>query len=208
MELAIKKRSYHVISGRLRIELYGLKNNPDVALQSEKVFSSIKGICYIETNIITGKILLQYDENIITLDELCFLISKFEEILFKQLSGLNEVVEDSDGTEAETFSQVAATADVSTERVYEGGSRQSIVGTILRSIPKNQRARAPADEQVPLPLALSVTGLGVLGLKQLFFGRSILAGHPVPFFIAAALSVSTDTLLLKSVLKNYHETQG
>ena len=55
MELAIKRRSYHVISGRLRIELYGLKNNPDVALQSENVFSSIKGILYIETNIITGK---------------------------------------------------------------------------------------------------------------------------------------------------------
>ena len=85
MELDIKKRSYHVISGRLRTELYGLKNNPDVALQFEQVFSSIKGILYIETNIISGKILLQYNENIIPLDELCLLISKFEEKLFKQL---------------------------------------------------------------------------------------------------------------------------
>lgn len=201
MELEIKKRSYHVISGRLRIELYGLKNNPDVALQSERVFSSIKGILNIETNIITGKILLKYDENIIALDELCFLISKFEETLFKQLSGFNEVDDVADGIEAETFSQVAATADFSPERVYGEGSRQSIVGSILRSLPKNQWARAPADEQVPLPLALSVTGLGVLGIKQLFFGRSILAGHPVPFIIAAALSISTGYSFIKKRLK-------
>lgn len=198
MELDIKKRSYHVISGRLRTELYGLKNNPDVALQSEKIFSSIKGILYIKTNIISGKILLHYDENIIPLDELCFLISKFEETLFKQSYGFNEVDED---VEAETFSQVAATADFSTERVYGGSSRQSIVGSFLRSLPKNQRARAPADEQVPLPLALSVTGLGVLGIKQLFFGRSLLARHPVPFLIAAALSVGTGYSFIKKRLK-------
>ena len=87
MEFDIKKRSYHVISGRLRTELYGLKNNPDVGLQFEQVFSSIKGILYIETNIISGKILLQYDENIISLEELCLLISNFEEKLFKQFLG-------------------------------------------------------------------------------------------------------------------------
>ena len=46
-----------------------------------------------------------------------------------------------------------------------------------------------------------MTGLGVLGLKQLFFGRSILAGHPVPFFIAAALSVSTGYSFIKKRLK-------
>ena len=68
-------------------------------------------------------------------------------------------------------------------------------------MPKNQWARAPADEQVPLPLALSVTGLGVLGIKQLFFGRSLLARHPLPFYIAAALSVSTGYAFIKKRLK-------
>ena len=61
---------------------------------------------------------------------MCFLISKFEETLFRQLAGFNEVDENSDGTEAETFTQVAATADFSAEGVYGEGSRQSIVGTI------------------------------------------------------------------------------
>ena len=47
-----------------------------------------------------------------------------------------------------------------------------------------------------------MTGLGVLGLKQLFFGRSILARHPIPFYIAAALSVGTGYSFIKKRLKN------
>ena len=79
--------------------------------------------------------------------------------------------------------------------------RQKIVGSILSALPKNKWARAPSDEQVPLPLALSVAGLGVLGIKQLFFGSSILARHPLPFYIAAALSVGTGYSFIKKRLK-------
>ncbi|MGZ4160871.1 MAG: HAD-IC family P-type ATPase, partial [Neobacillus sp.] len=204
MELDIKKRSYHVISGRLRTELYGLKNNPDVAESFEHVFSSKKGILHIETNLISGKILLQFDENVISLKELCFHISKFEEKLFKQFYCNDDgVEEDADGTEAETFNQVAATYDFSTESAQNQGSAQKIVSSILRYLPKNQLARAPADENVPLPLALSVTGLGILGIKQLFFGRSILARHPLPFYLAAALSVSTGYSFIKRRLQKF-----
>ncbi|MDQ0199112.1 cation-translocating P-type ATPase [Neobacillus ginsengisoli] len=203
MELDIKKRSYHVISGRLRTELYGLKNNPDIALHFEQAFSSIKGILHVETNIISGKILLQYDENIISLEEMCLHISQFEEKIFKQFYGFNEVNEDAENTEVPSFSQVAATYDFPTKRAQNQGASQKIVSSILRYLPKNQLARAPADEKVPLPLALSVSGLGILGIKQLFFGRSILARHPLAFYLAAALSVSTGYSFIKRRLQKF-----
>jgi P-type Ca2+ transporter type 2C len=189
MEIDIKKRSYHVISGRLRTELYGLKNNPDVAHRFEQVFSAIEGVLQIETNIISGKILLQFDENMVSLEELCLYISKFEEKIFNQFYCFNKEVENDKDVGVKTFSEVAATYDYSTEKGRVEDSSQKIISSILSYLPKNQWARAPADEKVPLPLALSVTGLGILGIKQLFFGRSILARHPFPFYLAATSKV-------------------
>lgn len=81
MELNYKKRSYHLIPGRLRVEIYGLKGNPKVALHIEHVFSSLKGILYLEVNVVTGKILLRYDQSIIPLRHLCFYLCEFEERL-------------------------------------------------------------------------------------------------------------------------------
>ena len=190
------------MSGRLRTELYALRNNPDVALHFEQAFSSINGILSIKTNIISGKILLQYDENTISLNEVCTLLSKFEEKLFKEIHGFHEADEDTAEIEEETYAQVAATSTFSSERSYIGrDSRQNIVDSMLSLVPKHKWSRAPADEQVPLPLALSLTGLGVLGIKQLLFGRSLLARHPIPFYLAAALSIGTGYSFLKRRLK-------
>ena len=86
MELDIKNRSFHVISGRLRMELYGLKNNPEIAQNFEGFFSTIDGIQFMKTNIITGKILLHYDENVIPLHEVCYFIAKFEESLIRKFT--------------------------------------------------------------------------------------------------------------------------
>lgn len=204
MEFDIRKRSYHVISGRLRTEIFGLKNNPDVAQSIEQFFSSIQGLLYVEANTISGKILLQFDEKMISLEELCFRISKFEEELFKQSYGLNAVNEEAynETEESFTFSQVAVGYDFPPEQSNARGTLQNIVGSILTSLPKGQFARAPSEEKVPLPLVLSVTGFGVLGIKQLFFGKSLLARHPIPFYLAAALSVGTGYSFIKKRLKN------
>ncbi|MCM2536007.1 HAD-IC family P-type ATPase [Neobacillus pocheonensis] len=203
MEIDIKKRSYHVISGRLRTELYGLKNNPDVAHRFEQVFSAIEGVLQIETNIISGKILLQFDENMVSLEELCLYISKFEEKIFNQFYCFNKEVENDKDVGVQAFSEVAATYDYSTEKGRVEDSSQKIISSILSYLPKNQWARAPADEKVPLPLALSVTGLGILGIKQLFFGRSILARHPFPFYLAAILSIGTGYPSIKRRLQKF-----
>ena len=204
MELDIKNRSFHVISGRLRMELYGLKNNPEIAQNFEGFFSTIDGIQFMKTNIITGKILLHYDENVIPLHELCYFIAKFEESLIRQVYEIQEVEEEhdeKDDSEAEISQYVAAASEFPQNHSTINTSQQ-VVGSILGYVPRSNWARPPDENRVPLPLALSVTGLGVLGLKQLLFGRSILARHPIPFYIAAALSVGTGYSFIKKRLKN------
>ncbi|AIE60747.1 cation-translocating P-type ATPase [Bacillus methanolicus] len=205
MEIHIKKRSYHVISGRLRMELYGLKDDADVALRFKQVFPSIKGILHLEASIITGKILIQYDESVLSLGQLCCFISQFEEMLFQHSFEINYEDDRSSRenysslTDPIAYSEIAATYDFSIGENGQWRSPQNIVGSFLSKVP--QRARAPADNKVPLPLALSVAGLGILGIKQLFFGRSMLARHPVPFYLAAVLSVSTGYPFIKRRLQ-------
>ena len=205
MELEIKNRSFHVISGRLRMELYGLKNNPETGQKFEEFFSAIDGIQLIKTNSITGKILLHFDENMIPLNELCYLISKFEETLIRQVFGIPVIDEENDEIDDESeedISQyVAAASEIPQSNAFMT-KRQQVVGSMLGYVPKSKWARAPDENPVPIPLALSVTGLGVLGIKQLLFGRSILARHPIPFYIAAALSVGTGYSFIKKRLKN------
>ena len=121
MELDIKNRSFHVISGRLRMELYGLKNNPEIAQNFEEFFSTIDGIQFMKTNIITGKILLHYDENVIPLHELCYFIAKFEESLIGQVYGIQEMEEEhdeKDDSEAEISKYVAAASEIPTKSFH------------------------------------------------------------------------------------------
>ncbi|WP_258535650.1 cation-translocating P-type ATPase [Bacillus sp. 03113] len=208
MELNYKKRSFHVIRGRLRTELYGLKDDPKVALCFKQAFSSIEGIQHLETSIITGKILIHFDENVLNASQLCMCISEFEEILFHQYyeiqkeENLESHIYDPSNVPVETLKEVAATADYPIGNGRKGSSMQNGVSFFFDRMP-DQRARAPADDKVPLPLALSVAGLGILGIKQLFFGRSMLARHPVPFYIAAALSIGTGYPFIKRRLQKF-----
>ncbi|PLR78734.1 HAD family hydrolase [Bacillus sp. V3-13] len=200
MEPSFKKRSYHAIAGRLRAELYGLKNDRNVALQFQQVFSSIDGILHLEASTVTGKILIQYNENLLSIGQLCFYISQFEQMIFQHYSIENEGECD---VHHSAITQQSALSEVATTYEFPAGTGSlphRTVTSFFQMVPENHRARAPADS-VPLPLALSVSGLGILGIKQLFFGRSMLARHPVPFYLAAILSVSTGYPFIKRRLQ-------
>ena len=155
MELEIKNRSFHVISGRLRMELYGLKNNPETGQKFEEFFSAIDGIQLIKTNIITGKILLHFDENMIPLNELCYLISNFEETLIRQVFGIPVLNEENDEmhdeSEADISQYVAAASEIPQSNAFMT-KRQQVVGSMLGYVPKSKWARAPDENPVPLPL--------------------------------------------------------
>lgn len=51
----------HDIPGRLRIKTPFLKNNPNAEIDIRKALSTLEGIGVVETNLITGSILIHYN---------------------------------------------------------------------------------------------------------------------------------------------------
>lgn len=51
----------HDIPGRLRIKTPLLKNNPNAEIDIRKALSTLEGIGVVETNLITGSILIHYN---------------------------------------------------------------------------------------------------------------------------------------------------
>ncbi|MFB9758990.1 cation-translocating P-type ATPase [Ectobacillus funiculus] len=192
-EIAFKPRSFHILPGRARFELFGLQHNPEIAEKFEEIFSSIKGVTSVCANSDSGKVLLVFDENKVSLDVLLLFIKKFEEVLFKKRHITEE--ETALGNEEEhavIYSEVAATAE------------SAIAPSYFESIPYTKN-RAIDEERVPLPLTLSIAGLGILGVKQLFWGRSALARHPLPFFLSSAIAIGTGYPFLKKGLHNMQQ---
>ncbi|WP_026695711.1 cation-translocating P-type ATPase [Peribacillus kribbensis] len=199
MELNFKKRAYHIMPGRLRTELYGLKNTPETALMFKQMFSSIEGIQLAEASDVTGKILIHFDENTLSLNHICTAVSQFEEMLFKQhhLEDYDDKEEYENPVYAVSACEAAATIDLAAYKEKAAGFTNR-VSSFLDAIPL--RARAPA-ERIPLPLALSVGGLLILGVKQLFWGRSFFSQHPLLFYMAAGISVVTGYAFFKERIK-------
>lgn len=188
--IAFKKRSYHVLPGRVRFELFGLKNNIEIAGKFERIFSSIEGVTYVSTNWNTGKVLILFDEQKTNVSTLALYIKKVEEVLFKkQFEQLNEQEQNEiEVTEELVNKEVAAMAEPAVNSSY------------FEAMPYSSKTETD-DERVPLPLLLSVTGLGALGIKQLFMGRSALARHPLPFYASSFIAVSTGYPFIKRGLQ-------
>lgn len=168
-QLSFKEREYTILPGRIRVELFGIKENRDYCQKFIDIFSSIEGVLVAKANETTGKVLLQYNPSIVTLEVLSLYLQKFEEVLLKKLLPYEE------NTEQEA--EVAVSMDAS--------ARQE---TYLQPVPviQNEKEHAP-----PLNLTLAVTGAGALGVKQLLWGRSAIARHPLPFYISGVLAIGT-----------------
>ncbi|MBE5105767.1 cation-translocating P-type ATPase [Bacillus thuringiensis] len=163
---SLKARFIRSLPGRIRIEIYKLKYNMNMANLIVERFRDVEGIYQVSPSISTGRALITYDINKTSLHTICEIIQLLEEQITKN-NNINNIektkkVEDSSSSE------------VSCEKKGEG---------------------------VPIPLALSVVGLGAFGLKQLFMGRSILARSPGLFYASGALSVVTGYPFLKRGFK-------
>jgi hypothetical protein len=60
----------HAVEGRLRVRIWELKKSPDVAAQLQKHLDSHAGIHGVETNTTTGSLLIQYDADRLTRQQL------------------------------------------------------------------------------------------------------------------------------------------
>lgn len=65
----------HDIPGRLRIKSPVIKNNPKVEIDIRKALSTLEGIGVVETNLITGSILIHYNIKKINKNEIIRLLT-------------------------------------------------------------------------------------------------------------------------------------
>ncbi|MGM0878871.1 MAG: HMA2 domain-containing protein [Bacillota bacterium] len=190
MILDIKKRYYHIIPGRLRMELYGIYENPERAEKFVEIFSTIEGVTSVKTSLSRGCILLNYNEELISVDQLLPLLMKYEEVAWK-LDHQNKVGICFE-TDQDVEEQVAATTEMANVLPFNP------------TMPKQQGHK----ENLPLPLTLSIAGLGALGIKQLFCGRSALARHPVLFYLSSAFAVATGYPFFRRGIQQMQNRRG
>ncbi|MFY4776581.1 HAD-IC family P-type ATPase [Metabacillus sp. RGM 3146] len=190
MGIEMKNRYYHILPGRLRMELYGIYDNRDRAEKFEGIFSTIEGVTSVKTSVSRGCILIHFIEGIISIHQLLPLLKKFEEVAWK-LDNENKAHK-CDEIDNDVNEQVAVTAEVTK------------VLPFTSEMPKHQKH----NEKVPLSLTLSVAGLGALGLKQLFWGRSLLARHPIPFYLSSAFAVATGFPFFRRGIQQMQKRRG
>jgi Ca2+-transporting ATPase len=183
--LDAKVRFIRVLPGRLRIEIYGLKENKKIAEELNKQFSALNGIQKVVPCPVSGRILLVFDEKRISLQHLYHMISCFEDQILHKASD-------------DVKQEAAATSEMETQYSVLG-----IVPDSVRTIAKVENEGGHLSEKVPLPLAISMGGLAILGVKQLLMGRSALATNPVPFYLSGLISVITGYPFLSRGLQKW-----
>ena len=210
VELTFKQRTFHVLPGRLRTEMFGLLNNSDRSSQFERVLSSFDGITQVKASAITGKILILFKEEIMSLEEICQFVKRFEEISWKEDANLqqpiasskeicnDDVLEEVENIYLETAASVEHAGSISNHYFH---NNDQTVSSYLNMVPVNQNARSPDGEKVPFPLKLAVGGLSLLGIKQLILGKSALARSMIPFYLSGFVAICTGYPFIKRGLK-------
>ncbi|WP_240420817.1 cation-translocating P-type ATPase [Paenibacillus periandrae] len=184
LSLDSKTRFIRVLPGRLRIEVCGLKGNKKTAEELTKQFSALNGMQKVAPCPASGRILLVFDEKRISLEHLYHMINCFENQLLHKTSD--------DHNQEDDFQQEKAKQEVAAASEMEAQPWVSdIIPDRVRTIAKVESEGGQLSEKVPLPLAVSMGGLAVLGVKQLLMGKSALATSPAPFYLSGLVSVVT-----------------
>ncbi|KZE80355.1 HAD family hydrolase [Paenibacillus elgii] len=178
------RRFVRMLPGRIRIEFYGLHNNPDTAQQIQAELSVWTGITLVRACPLSGRVLLTYDQRQLKAEQVLERIEQLEEEL-SQPCGDPKPFRAHDAPP--TREQSSPSPDASYAKREAAAAAE----------PPEASCVAGASDRMPLPLALSMGGLAVLGAKLLLLGRSALARSPAPFYLSAGLSVITGYPLLR-----------
>lgn len=184
------RRFVRMLPGRIRIEFYGLHNNPDTAQRIQAELSVWTGITLVRACPLSGRVLLTYDQRQLKAEQVLERIERLEEELSQPCA------------DAGSFSSYDVPAVCGHSSPSPDGSYVKREAAAAAELPGASCA-AQAAGRVPLPLALSMGGLAVLGAKQLLLGRSALARSPAPFYLSAGLSVITGYPLLRRGFQSF-----
>jgi P-type Ca2+ transporter type 2C len=179
--LEFRERFIRSFPGRIRMEVYGLKWNRNMKEYITQQLYGMNGILKVDSCTDTGRVLVAYDEKRVTLHQVCQMVQFVEEKFI------------STGTDEEPSKEVAATLETP-EQALENAPES--VPENFKQMPMMDQSSSSSDH-LPLPLALSIGGLGFLAIKQLMIGRSALARSTTAFHLAAGVSLITGYPFLK-----------
>ena len=189
------QRQIRKLPGRVRLEVYGLKHSTALAGQIIEQIGRCEGVERVSPDIDTGRLLLIFSEQKISVEEI---ISKLQ---FIEVAALDNSLYSQYHIIEQAHNEMAATTvegenlESSTINHAPHFFTTSNVKTIAPPHRINQSGISKA--QIPLPLTLSVGGLCVLGVKQLFWGKSALARSSTAFNLAALVAISSGYSLFK-----------
>ncbi|MCZ8515642.1 HAD-IC family P-type ATPase [Paenibacillus filicis] len=215
-----KKRFIRMLPGRIRMEFYGLLHNPEAESRLKQALAALPGVTNAEPSSRTGRLLLLYDEKRIAPAELLRQIEALERglaaepepVMNEETVSGGKLPEEPAAPESPAARMEAAAASetrsgpgpVASKGLPAGDWNRPFTHRGLSASASSGRASPPA---VPLPLALAMGGLVVLGGKQLLFGKSALARSPVPFYLSGLISVLTGYPFLRRGLHRFTENK-
>jgi Ca2+-transporting ATPase len=169
--------------GRVRIEVYGLKHNLALAQQIMERLGRSEGIETVAPSIDTGRLLIMFSEQEISVEQI------IDKLRLIEGSTLDNSLPNQVQMTEQGYNEVAVTTVEGESLVSSTISHYPKILTIpnLKSVSHNEIK----NTRIPLPLTLTVGGLGVLAIKQLFWGKSALARSSTAFNLAALVAVAS-----------------
>ncbi|MDR3542135.1 MAG: HAD-IC family P-type ATPase [Desulfosporosinus sp.] len=181
-------RHIRKLPGRVRIEVYGLKNNLALAQQIIEQLGRSEGIELISPCIDTGRLLLVFSELKISVEEI------IDKLRLIEAAALDNFVSSQAQIAEQAYKEIAVTTNDGGNLASSNISYDPQILKIpnLKSVSSNQMVQTGLENtQIPLSLILTVGGLGVLGIKQLFWGKSALARSSSTFNLAALVAIAS-----------------
>ncbi|RKP49921.1 HAD family hydrolase [Cohnella endophytica] len=198
---APRSRFIRLLPGRIRWEFAGLLRSTPTELSLRRDLTLLAGVTKAEASAITGRIFLVYDERRTSehqlLQQIALLESKYAgldrdktHIQAPRNTPAAEIAEPVERAEAAASLETREPPPQLPAYTYDiQNSRDASVAPSM--LPASLHPRTASPPGVPLPLTLAMSGLLLLGAKQLIFGRSALAQSPVPFYMSGLLAVVT-----------------
>lgn len=198
---AHRSRFIRLLPGRIRMEFSGLLHSKQTKQFLHHDLALLKGVTKAEASAVTGRILVVYDERKTSDRQLLQQLESLE----RKYAGLgHDETSIHAGQEApaqavsEPGTSDEAAASLETPALPLQPSlhancllNSKAVPESLRTIPTPVYPRSASPPGVPLPFALAMGGLLVLGAKQLIFGKSALAQSAVPFYMSGLVAAVT-----------------
>lgn len=219
-QLVSQHRFIRALPGRARIEVHRLKGNKLLANAIQAYFERLAGIVKVMPNVNSGRLLVLYEEGKLSLQQILLALEQLEQGFFQVLKHSRErklanapethtyFVNEMQNAALEAGKEDALCDQVQEVAVTQEGleAERRVIVPIPQGSIDMAETKVSGDvwavprangNRMPLPLTLSVGGLGILGLKRVLSGPSPWARSPAAFKLAAAVAAVSGYPLLK-----------